>query len=70
MGPNSFVVTVEKLVDDDGTYELTSSNMEDIIEEAKTVESLDVTFRLTYKFTDRAGNTGEKNANRAFELSY
>ena len=24
------------------------------------MESLDVTFRLTYKFTDRAGNTGEK----------
>ena len=33
--PNSFVVTVEKLIDDDGTYELASSNMEDIIEELR-----------------------------------
>jgi hypothetical protein len=57
-GSGRFVVTLEKLIDDESQeyQEIQSTTMEQIIAEAKTQDSLYATFRMKYSLSDLSGN--------------
>ena len=57
-GSGRFVVTLEKLIDEDSQkyQEVKSTTMEQVISEAKTQNSVYATFRMKYSLSDLSGN--------------
>ena len=57
-GSDRFVVTLEKLIDEESQkyQEIKSTTMEQVIAEAKTQDSLYATFRMKYSLADLSGN--------------
>ena len=59
-GDSRIVVSVEVLVDENAiTYEAVNDSIGNIINKAKTLDSVNTTYRLKYTVSDLAGNKSE-----------
>jgi hypothetical protein len=59
-GDSRIVVSVEVLVDENAiTYEAVNDSIDNIINKAKTLDSVNTTYRLKYTVSDLAGNKSE-----------